>query len=138
MPESRYQNESGIIGWMASNPIAANLLFEAEETFLAAALSKNPEPVVWSDDTQEGNELADDTKIMLQFHADTLQLRRKLALTVRQWSIYYLGVMKHGWDEDTNDIKTEVRKIQDFVFDRLNPATEMTGPKICSCFIILS
>ncbi|MFK7978292.1 MAG: efflux RND transporter permease subunit [Halioglobus sp.] len=26
MPESRYQNEAGIIGWMASNPIAANLL----------------------------------------------------------------------------------------------------------------
>jgi len=27
MPDSRYQHESGIIGWMASNPIAANLLF---------------------------------------------------------------------------------------------------------------
>lgn len=27
MPESRYQHEAGIIGWMASNPIAANLLF---------------------------------------------------------------------------------------------------------------
>ena len=26
MPESRYQTESGLIGWMASNPIAANLL----------------------------------------------------------------------------------------------------------------
>jgi multidrug efflux pump subunit AcrB len=26
MPESRYQSESGLIGWMASNPIAANLL----------------------------------------------------------------------------------------------------------------
>ena len=26
MPESRYQNEKGMIGWMASNPIAANLL----------------------------------------------------------------------------------------------------------------
>lgn len=26
MPDSRYENEAGIIGWMASNPIAANLL----------------------------------------------------------------------------------------------------------------
>jgi hypothetical protein len=26
MPESRYHHESGIVGWMASNPIAANLL----------------------------------------------------------------------------------------------------------------
>ncbi len=98
-------------------PIAGNLIFEAEETFLAAALSKNPEPVVWSDDSKEGAALADDTKTMLQFHADTLQLRRKLALMVRQWSIYYLGVAKHGWDEDINDIKTEVRRIQNFIFD---------------------
>ena len=26
MPDSRYENQSGPIGWMASNPIAANLL----------------------------------------------------------------------------------------------------------------
>ncbi|MXD72918.1 hypothetical protein FQ022_26055, partial [Escherichia coli] len=30
-------------------PISSNLLFEAEETFLPAALSKNPEPVVFAD-----------------------------------------------------------------------------------------
>lgn len=98
-------------------PIAGNLIFEAEETFLPAALSKNPEPVVWADNTPEGNKLSNDVKTMLQFHADQLVLRRKLSMMVRQWSIYHLGVLKHGWNEEIKDISTETRKIQDFIFD---------------------
>jgi len=98
-------------------PISANLLFEAEETFLPAALSKNPEPVVWADNTPEGNELSKDVKTMLQFHADILVLRRKLTLLVRKWSLDLLGVMKHGWDPIINDIKLEVRDVKNFVFD---------------------
>lgn len=101
----------------SDNALAANLLFEAEETFLPAALSKNPEPVVYSDNSEEGNKLSDDVKTMLQYHADQLVLRRKLTLMVRQWSIYLLGVAKHGWDKDTKDIRTDVRRIQDFIFD---------------------
>lgn len=98
-------------------PIASNLLFEAEETFLPAALSKNPEPVVYADNTDEGNKIADDVKTMLQYHADQLVLRRKLAHMTRQWSLNFLGVLKHGWDKDIKDITTQNRKIQDFVFD---------------------
>lgn len=98
-------------------PIAANLIFEAEETYLAAALSKNPDPVVYSDNTTIGNKIADDVKTMLQYHADVLCLRAKLKLMARQHSIYYLGVFKHGWDDDIKEIKTEIRKIQDFVLD---------------------
>lgn len=99
-------------------PIAANLLFEAEETFLPAALSKNPEPVVWSDDSTEGAAEASDVKTMLQYHADTLVLRRKMNRMARQWSIYLIGVLKHGWDPDINDIKTETRDPRNFVFDK--------------------
>jgi len=98
-------------------PIAANLQFESEETFLAAALSKNPEPVVYSDDTPEGDAIARSVRIMLQYHADELVLRRKLSLMVRQWSIYHLGVLKHGWDLAVNDVTVQNRKIQNFVFD---------------------
>jgi len=98
-------------------PIAANLQFEAEETFLAAALSKNPEPVVYSDDSSEGDAIARSVRIMLQYHADELVLRRKLSLMVRQWSIYHLGVLKHGWDKNVNDVTVQNRKIQNFVFD---------------------
>lgn len=98
-------------------PISANLLFEAEETFIPAALSKNPEPVVWSDDSKEGTKIASDVKTMLQYHADVLVIRRKLGLMVRHWSIYFLGVMKHGWDDTIGDIKSEVRNPQNFIFD---------------------
>lgn len=104
--------------WLSPDgPIAGNLQFEAEETFLAASLAKNPEPVVYADNTPEGNEIATAVKTMLSFHADQLILRRKLALMVRQWSIYHLGVLKHGWNSKINDVAIENRRIQNFVFD---------------------
>lgn len=112
--------------WLYNNdlPIAANLQFEAEETFLSAALAKNPEPVVWADNTPKGNAIASDVKTMLQFHADQLVIRRKLGLMVRQWSIFHLGVLKFGWrnfntvdGSSKGDITVENRKIKDFVFD---------------------
>ncbi len=105
--------------WLTDSdlPISANLQFEAEETFLASALSKNPEAVVYSDDTPEGDAIARSVRIMLQYHSDQLILRRKLALMVRQWSIYHLGVLKHGWNKQVNDVTIDNRKIQDFVFD---------------------
>lgn len=97
--------------------ISANILFEAEETFLPAALSKNPEPVVWSDDTPEGNAVSKDVKTMLQYHADVLVLRRKLTLMTRHWSIYFLGVIKHGWDERIGDIQSDVIDPQKLILD---------------------
>lgn len=98
-------------------PISANLLFEAVETFLPAALAKNPEPVVWSDNTGPGEEVAGMVKTMLQFHADTLVLRRKLAQGVRNWTVDLLGVWKHAWDEKIGDISLEVRDAKNFIFD---------------------
>ena len=65
-------------------PISANLIFEAVETFLPAALKSNPDPVVYSDNSDQGNKGSSDLKTMLQYHADALVLRRKLALTVRK------------------------------------------------------
>lgn len=111
--------------WLADNgPTAANLQFEAEETFLSAALAKNPEPVVWCDNTPEGNTLANDVKTMLSFHSDQLVLKRKLGMMVRQWSIYHLGVLKYGWrtvmtpdGKDVGDVDIQNRRIQNFVFD---------------------
>lgn len=104
--------------WLvAEGPSAANLQFEAEETFLSAALAKNPEPVVYSDNSPEGNAIASSVKTMLAFHADQLVLRRKLALMVRQWSIYHLGVLKYGWNSKINDVAIDNRRIQNFVFD---------------------
>lgn len=99
-------------------PISANLLFEAAETFYPAALSKNPEPVVWSDDTPEGQKLASDVKTMLQYHADTLNLRGALIEMTRKWSVDFIGVLKHGWDTQMDDITVDVRDAKKFVFDK--------------------
>lgn len=111
------QKEGGPTVMGDSPAISANLLFEAEETFLPAALSKNPEPVVWSDNTDEGNQVSKDLKTMLQYHADTLVLRAKLTLMVRHWSIYFLGCLKHGWDAKIEDIKTEVVDPRKLILD---------------------
>lgn len=99
-------------------PIAENLLFEAAETFYPSALSKNPEPVVWSDNTEQGTAISNSVKTMLQYHADVLVMRRKLTLGTRKWSVDLLGVWKHGWDLDINDIKFEVRDAKNFIFDK--------------------
>ncbi len=100
----------------SETPIAGNLIFEAAETFYPAALSKNPEPVVWSDNTTEGEQQASDVKTMLQYHADVLVLRRKLNRMARQWSVDLLGVVKHGWDAEIGDITLETRDVKKFIF----------------------
>lgn len=109
------QNEGKSV--VGNVPIAANLIFEAEETFLPAALAKNPEPVVWSTNDEEGNKISNDVKTMLQYHAEQLVLRRKLSLMTRHWSIYFLGALKHGWDEEIKDITTDVINPQTLILD---------------------
>lgn len=111
------QKEGSPQAVVEGRPVSANLLFEAVETFLPAALAKNPEPVVWADNTPEGQAVANSVKTMLQYHADTMVLRRKLNLTVRNWLINLLGVLKHGWDDEIEEITTEVRDPQKFIFD---------------------
>lgn len=97
--------------------ISANLIFEAVETFLPAALSKNPQPVVWADNSPQGNDISDAVETMLQYHSDQLALRAKLALITRKWSLDFLGILKHGWNNEIQEIKTEVRDAKKFVFD---------------------
>ncbi len=102
---------------LGSKTVPSNLLFEATATFVPQALAKNPEPVVWSDNTEEGKEASNDIKTMLQFHADILCLRKKLGVMVWHWGVYFIGVLKHGWDSEINDISSELRKPSNFVLD---------------------
>lgn len=98
--------------------VASNLLFESTATFVPAALAQNPEPVVYSDNTDEGKAASNDLKTMLQYHAEIFSLRKKLGVMVWHWSIYFTAVLKYGWDEEVNDITIDVRKPQNFVFDK--------------------
>jgi len=97
--------------------VAANLQFESEETFLPAATAQDPAPFCFAANDQQGNKLADTVQTMLQFHVQQLNLRRKIAVMVRQWSINHLGVLKPGWNKDIKDVAIENRRIQDFIFD---------------------
>jgi len=109
----------------ADRVISKNLLFEATATFVPASLAENPEPVVFSDNTDEGKAASNDLKTMLQYHADVLGMRQKLGIMVWQWGEYFIGAVKHGWaphvdpvtGEDTGDITTELRKPQNLVLD---------------------
>ncbi len=103
---------------VVDQPISANLIFESEEVFLAAALAKNPEPVVYADNTDEGNKVSNEVKTTLQYHADSQNLRQKLTLMTRNWTYDLLSAMKHGWDSTTSDITSEVRDVKKFVFDK--------------------
>lgn len=103
--------------------VAANLQFESEETFLPAATAQDPSPFVFADNTPEGTKVAGSVQTMLQFHAQQLLLRRKMAVMTRQWSINHLGVLKPGWNafevngDTVGDVAIDNRKVQDFVFD---------------------
>jgi hypothetical protein len=116
------RNEAYYLGKINSDdanasPISSNLIFEAFETFLAAALAKNPEPVVYSDNSQPGTDVSGAVKTMLQYHADILAYRRKLTAVTRSHGINLLGVMKYGWDSKIKDITCDVRNPRDFIFD---------------------
>lgn len=117
------QNKSYLLGtqkksWVSNGKtVPSNLLFEATATFVPQALAKNPEPVVFSDNTDAGKAMSNDIKTMLQFQAMNLGLRQKLGLMVWQWGIYFTAVLKYGWDEELNDITAQVRKPKNFLMD---------------------
>ena len=100
----------------ARKPTSSNLLFEATATFVPGALAKNPEPVVWSDNTKEGKEASSSIKTMLQFHAETLGLREKLSVMVWHWSIYFTACLKYGWDNKVGDVTMKVKNPKNFKF----------------------
>ena len=117
------QNKAYLLGrqkqtsGLSDKTVPSNLLFEATATFVPQALAKNPEPVVWSDNTPEGKAASNDVKTMLQFHSDVLCLRKKLGVMVWHWSIYFTAIIKHGWSTETNDITSEIRKPSNFILD---------------------
>ena len=89
---------------MVNGATVDNQVFAAVETALPMATSKNPDPLVTSDNTPEGNALAKTVQGFLSFHADRLRLKKRLKKTVRHWFIYCQGCMKIGWSLKNNDL----------------------------------
>jgi hypothetical protein len=107
------QNQTGL----NIKTVPSNLLFEATATFVPQALAKNPEPVVFSDNTEEGKLASNDVKTVLQFLAMTLGLRKLLGVMVWHWSVYFSAIKKYGWDKKINQIKVDIRKRKNFLLD---------------------
>ncbi len=100
------------------NPLVDNVIFTAVETFLPLATRANPDPVVTSDPSDEGETVSHAISAALVYEADRQKLRRKLARMLRRWSWDRLGVVKISWDYKLKELKTEVIPAKRFIFDK--------------------
>lgn len=94
-----------------------NLIFESLETFLPIATRPKADPVVESDNTEEGNILADKVRKMLIYISDVLSYNLKMKQVARYWALYMLGVMKVGWSMKENDITCIAIRPQKLILD---------------------
>lgn len=101
-----------------NRPLADNILFQAEETFLPLVCRENPDPSVESaSNSEEGIKLAYNVQKVLQFQADRTKLKIKIPNVVRYWSLYFLGVGKVGFDMQHNDISFAALRPQQLILD---------------------
>ena len=98
--------------------VVVNQLFQAIETFIPIATRANPEPLVKSDNSDEGQTLAKDVKEALVYQADIQKLRRKLARMTRHWMLNLIGCIEVEYDVEIDDIKTTVINPKKFIFDK--------------------
>ena len=94
-----------------------NLIFESLETFLPIATRPKADPLVESDNTEEGNAIADKVRKMLIYVSDILSYNLKMKQVARYWALYMLGVMKVGWSMKKNDITCVAIRPQKLVLD---------------------
>lgn len=98
-------------------PNPDNVLFEAVETFLPIATHENPEPMVESDNTTEGNEVAYKVCKMLVHLARTQRMKLTLKKITFNWMLYFLGVGKVGWSGRDNEISFVSVRPQKLILD---------------------
>lgn len=93
---------------LAGRSLVDNRIFNALETFLPIATRANPEPLVTSDNSPQGQELAKDVKDALVHLADKLKLRMKLKGATRNWALMRIGVIRMGYDYVKDEIDIDV------------------------------
>jgi len=98
-------------------PLYDNRIFSSLETVLPIVTRANPEPLVSSDNSEEGEALADKVRKQLAYQADYQRLKLKLKKVVRLWSLYMVGCVKVGWDMIQDDIRTNVIRPQKLILD---------------------
>ncbi|WP_457635786.1 hypothetical protein [Persephonella sp.] len=98
-------------------PSADNIIFEAVETFLPQATRQRPEPLVTSDNSEEGNALSKKIRNAIVFVSDKIRLKLKMKRVVRYWSLYLLGAGKIVWNLQDNEIDFETIRPQKLILD---------------------
>ncbi len=92
-------------------------MFEAIETFLPIATRANPDPMVNSDETPEGQELSKNVKNSLVDWADKQKFRMKLKKGTRHWVLSKVGVWKVSYNVLKDSIDCEAIKVKGMKFD---------------------
>ncbi len=100
------------------SPLVDNVIFTAVETFLPLATRANPDPVVTSDPSEDGQRISRAIHSTLVYEADRQKFRRKLARLLRRWNWDRLGVVKISWDFKLKQIKTDIIPAKRMIFDR--------------------
>lgn len=98
-------------------PVQENRIFADTETFLPIATRQNPEPLISGGGGDDAQKLADKVAKMCMYQADTQKLKLKLRKSMRFWMLYWVGVVKVGWDARRDDIKTTVLRPHKIIFD---------------------
>lgn len=98
-------------------PLVDNLIFESLETFLPIATRPKADPLVESDNSEQGNAIAQKVRQMLVYIADILSYNLKIKQVARYWALYLLGAMKVGWSMKENDITCVSIRPQKLILD---------------------
>lgn len=105
-------------GTSAKNGLTDNRIFSSFETFLPIATRQRPEPVVIDPSPIKVDDgLPESVNAMLKYQVDIQAFRLKLKSVMRHWGLYYLGVMKFGWNMAEDDISSEVVRMQRLILD---------------------
>lgn len=100
-------------------PKADNLIYEALETFLPRATSRNPDPLVVGDGTELGNLVADTAAKTLRHVANIPSVRLKMTLrdAARDNQLRFVGAVKTGWSGSDNDVSAEYVRADRLILD---------------------
>lgn len=123
------ENENYWLGKHFSRPavdtrraMVDNAIFEALETYLPQVTRRNPDPMITlkNKSDRENPELQAWSKELqdkLGDIADEVVLRLKLKKQARHWAIYLLGMIKVGWNLDTNMPSIKVIRANKLILD---------------------
>jgi len=94
-----------------------NLIFESLETALPIYTKQIAEPTVATSKEEAAQEFARKVSDRIVDVADVTRLRLKMKKTVRNWALYFLGVVKFGWSIEKNEMVFQAIRPQQLVLD---------------------